>query len=107
MSVVLHGFGLGQIETQSSIVAFGLARDLDEGESIIDAIANAGIDQLFVIDYGHNIGRTPTTAEYRRYKRLVKMVQMGNVHFEEKTQKGKKGISYYAVRKPKMRRKAA
>lgn len=104
MSIVLHGLGLGDVDSGSTIVAFGIARDLEAGENIADVVQNAGIDQLFVIDYGHQFPRPLTEAEYRRFQRLIKMLMTGNVQFREKTVNGKPGVEVW--REPIMRKAA-
>ena len=76
MSIVLHGFGLGEIDSGSSLVTYGLARDLDQGETIEQAVASTGIENLFVVDFSAG-QRKPTAAEFRRFKRLVAAMQMG------------------------------
>ena len=104
MSIVLHGFGLGEIDSGSSLVTYGLARDLDEGETIEQAVASAGIENLFVVDFGAG-QRKPTAAEFRRFKRMVAAMQMGSLQFRER--KGKKGgIEYWAVREPMIKKAA-
>lgn len=105
MSVVLHGFGLGDIDSGSTIVAFGLVRDLQAGEDTAQVITNAGIDQLFVIDYGHQFTRPLTEAEYRRFQRLIKMMMSGPVQFRDKVVNGKPGLEIW--REPIIMRKAA
>jgi hypothetical protein len=104
VSIVLHGFGLPEIDSSSSLVAFGLARDLEPGETIEQAVAFASIENLFVIDFGAG-QRKPTGAEYRRFKRMVKMMQTGQMHFREKPGK-RGGIEYWADRTPIMRKAA-
>lgn len=102
--IVLHGFGLSEIDSGSSIVAWGLARDLDQGEILDQAVLNAGIEQLFVIDFCDG-RRKPTKAEYRRYQRMVKALQLGSLQFKER--KGKRGgIEYWAVRDPLLKKAA-
>jgi hypothetical protein len=99
MSVVLRGYGLGDIDSGSSVVAFGLVRDLDAGETIETAIADASIAQLFVIDFDGR--RKMTAAEYRKYRKLTAMMRMGQIQFQEK----RNGIEYFI--KPTRFRKAA
>jgi hypothetical protein len=104
MSIVLHGLGVGEIDSGSSIVAFGLARDLDEGETVEQAVASTGIENLFVVDFGGG-QRQANAAEFRRFKRMVAAMQLGSLQFRER--KGKKGgIEYWAVRDP-LTKKAA
>lgn len=95
MSIVLHGLGLGDVNSGSTIVAFGLVQDLEEGQIAADVIANAGIDQLFVIDYGSTFTRPLTEAEYRRYQMLIKMLLAGGVQFRDKTVNGKPGLEVW------------
>ena len=95
MSIILHGLGLGDVNSGSTIVAFGLVQDLEEGADVASVIANAGIEQLFVIDYGHTFTRKLTPAEYRRYQMLVKMLLSGPCHFDEKTVNGKPGLQIW------------
>lgn len=64
MSIVLHGFGLGEVDSGSSLVTYGLARDLDQGETIEQAVASTGIENLFVVDFSAG-QRKPTAAEFR------------------------------------------
>ncbi len=104
MSIVLHGFGLGEIDSGSSLVTYGLARDLDQGETIEQAVASTGIENLFVVDFSAG-QRKPTAAEFRRFKRLVAATQLGGLQFRER--KGKKGgIEYWAVREPMIKKAA-
>lgn len=85
MSIVLMGLGLG-IDSGSTVVAFGIARDLEEGETIESAIQNTGIENLFVIDFG--LGRRkPTAAEFRRFKRISTLVGTRGLQFSEKRRK--------------------
>jgi uncharacterized cupin superfamily protein len=81
MTIVIRGMGLGEVDTGSTIVAFGIARDLEAGESINDALINAGIDQLFVIDFTDRRKMKPH--EYKKYKRLADVMRMGLVTFTE------------------------
>ena len=92
------------IDSGSSIVAWGLARDLQEGETVQQAAAEAGIDQLFVIDFGMG-RRKPTSAEYRRFKRMVKAMQLGSLQFKERPGK-RGGVEYWAVRDPSLKKAA-
>lgn len=104
MSIILHGFGLGEIDSGSTLVTYGLSRDLDEGETVEHAVASAGIENLFVVDFSAG-QRKPTAAEFRRFKRLVAAMQMGGLQFRER--KGKKGgIEYWAVREPMIKKAA-
>jgi len=103
LSIVLRGFGLG-VDTGSSVVAFGLARDLEEGETVESAVVNADVSQLFVIDFGMG-RRKPTAAEIRRFKRIAAMVSMRGLQFTER--KGKKGRVEFDVMPAKILRKAA
>lgn len=104
MSIVLHGLGVGEIDSGSSIVAFGLARDLDQGETVEQAVASTGIENLFVIDFSAG-QRKATKAEFRRFKRLVAAMQTGSIQFREKPGK-RGGIEYWAVRDPLLRKAA-
>lgn len=92
MSIVLHGYGLG-IDSGSSLVAFGLARDLSEGETIESAIASADISQLFVIDFGTG-HRKATAAEIRRFKRISALVSTSGLQFSERKSKRKGQIEF-------------
>lgn len=104
MSIVLRGLGIG-IDTGSTIVAFGLARDLGEGETVETAVVNADVSQLFVIDFG--IGhRKPTAAEIRRVKRIAAMVGTRGLQFTERKGK-KKGRVEFDVAPAPILRKAA
>lgn len=103
MSVVLRGFGFSIIDSGSTIVAWGLNRDIADDEPIESAVANAGIDQLFVIDYGYG-KRKMTKAEYRKYQQLVAMMRSGQVSFYEK--KSKAGRQFAIVKEPIVRVRA-
>ena len=103
MSIVLHGMGL-EIDSGSSLVTFGLSSDLEDGQTIDQAIVGAGIENLFVVDFGAG-NRKPTAAEFRRFKRMVSAMQLGSLQFKER--KGKKGgIEYWAVRDPLFKKAA-
>lgn len=104
MSIVLHGLGLGDVDSGSTIVAFGLVRDLEAGEDIAEVVQSAGIENLFVIDYGHQFPRPLTEAEYRRFQALIRMIMSGPVSFEEQTVNGKKG--FHIWREPILRKYA-
>lgn len=104
MSIVLHGLGGGEIDSGSSLVTFGLNRDLNEGETVEQAVSSAGIENIFVVDFSAG-NRKPTAAEFRRFRRLVSAMQMGGLQFRER--KGKKGgIEYWAVRDSNLRKAA-
>ena len=96
MALVLHGMGLGDVNTGSTVVAFGLVND-PQGP-LIPTLQSASIDDLFVIDYGSQFMRPLTKAEYRQFKRLVKLLETGQVLFKEETRRGKKGILVYRDR---------
>lgn len=102
--IVLHGFGVSDIDSGSTVVAWGLARDLDQGETIEQAITSTGIDNLFVIDFGYG-QRKPTQAEYRRFKRIVAAMQTGSLQFKERPGK-RGGVEYWAVRDPLLKKAA-
>jgi hypothetical protein len=106
VSIVLHGLGV-ELDSGSSVVAFGLATNLEEGQTIEQAAVGASIENLFVIDYGQG-RRRATAAEYRRYKRMLKMVMLGNIRWEQKKGRGAKpgDIEYWATRKPHMKKVA-
>lgn len=105
MSIVLHGLGIGEIDSGSSIVAYGLARDLNEGETVEQAIASADVSQLFVIDFGMG-RRKPTAAEVRRFKRIASLVSTRGLQFGER--KGsKKGSAEFDVSIAPLLKKAA
>jgi len=104
MSVVLHGFGLGDVDSGSTIVAFGIVRDLNPNEDFSSVVRDASIEQLFVIDYGHQFQRPLTEAEYRRFQRLIKMMMSGPVQFRDKVVNGKPGLEIW--REPIMRKAA-
>ena len=95
MSIVLHGLGLGDVSTGSSIVAFGLAGDLPEGVPIPEVLSSAGIEQLFVIDYGSQFTRSLTEAEFRRFQTLVKMLLSGPVRFTDQKMNGRPGLKIW------------
>lgn len=97
MSVVLQGFGLPGIDSSSSIVAWGFNRNLGESESIETAVASAGIDELFVIDFSYG-KRKMNKSEYRKYQALVDMMRSGQVSFYEK--KTKAGRQFAIVKEP-------
>lgn len=82
MAIVLRGLGLG-IDSGSTIVAFGIARDLDEGETVEDAVRNASIENVFVIDFGMG-RRKPTKAEFRRFKRISALISTRGLQFTER-----------------------
>lgn len=104
MSIVLHGFGSGEVDSETTVVTWGLARDLDAGQTIEDAVIGASIENLFVIDYGMG-RRRPSKAEYKRWKKIVRTMQHGSLHFEER--KGKRGgVEYWADRSRVMRKVA-
>jgi hypothetical protein len=107
MSIVLWGMGAGEIDSETSVVTFGLNRDLEPGQTIEQAAVGASIENLFVIDYGQG-RRRATAAEYRRYKRMLKMVMLGNIRWEQKKGRGAKpgDIEYWATRKPHMKKAA-
>lgn len=106
MSVVLHGLGMETIDTGSSVVAFGLAIDLTGDQTVAEAAASTGIENLFVIDFDGR--RRASKGEYRRFKRLVRMMQTGQLHFKERKRKGARGsdIEYWADRRPITRKVA-
>jgi hypothetical protein len=95
MSIVLHGLGLGDVNSGSTIVAFGLVNDLEAGQDVAQVIATAGIEQLFVIDYGHQFTRPLTQAEYRRWQMLIKMLLSGPCQFRDKIVNGKPGLEVW------------
>lgn len=104
--IVLRGLGI-DIDTNSSIVAFGLARDLVAGETVEQAVVNADVSQWFVLDFGMG-RRKPTAAEIRRIKRLSALLAVGNLTFSE-TPSGRKGQINFNVsraRIPRMRKAA-
>lgn len=106
MSIVLHGLGV-EIDTGSSIVSFGLASNLEEGQTIEQAATSASIENLFVIDFG--LGRRKATAaEHRRFKRALKMMLLGGVMWQQKKGKGahKGDIEIWAQRRPHMKKAA-
>jgi hypothetical protein len=72
MSVILRGLGL-DVDSMSSIVAYGLTRDLVGDVPIVDDIDGATIDQLFVIDFGG--ARPMTAAEWRRWRALMDRIR--------------------------------
>jgi hypothetical protein len=96
MSVILEGLGL-DVDSQSSIVAWGLTRDLEAGESIEQAIIGSSIENLFVIDFGGR--RRMTASEFRRFKRRVKQVETTGLHFKE-SKRRRNGISFYSAELP-------
>lgn len=99
MSVILRGLGL-DVDSTSSIVAFGLTVNPKTPEEAMDAIQKAGIENLFVIDFD---GRRPLTKpEYRRYRRLVAMMRMGSVQFKQK----RGGFEIFIERLPSFRKAA-
>jgi hypothetical protein len=104
MSIVLHGLGLGDVNSGSTIVAFGLVQDLEAGQNPQEVIANAGIEQLFVIDYGSQFTRPLTEAEYRRWQMLIKMLLSGPVQFTDQKVNGKPGLKIW---KEPIKRRAA
>jgi len=104
MSIVLRGLGIG-IDTGSTIVAFGLARDLDSGETVESAVQNAGIENLFVIDFGMG-RRKPTAAEFRRFKRIAAMVGSRGLQFTEKKSR-RKGVVEFDVHPAPILKRAA
>ena len=104
MSIVLHGLGLGDVDSGSTIVAFGIARDLDAGESVIDVLQSGSIENFFVIDYGSQFTRPLTEAEWRRFQQLIKMMLMGDVQFSDKIVNGKPGLKIW--RQPIIRKAA-
>lgn len=104
MSIVLRGLGIG-IDTGSTIVAFGLARDLEAGETVETAVLNAGVENLFVIDFGMG-RRKPTAAEIRRFKRIAAMVGTRGLQFTEKKSR-RKGVVEFDVSPAPILRKAA
>ena len=92
MSIVLRGFGIG-LDSGSTIVAWGIARDLDEGETVESAIANADVSQLFVIDFG--LGRRrPSLSEVRRFKRVSALVSTRGLQFTEKKRRKKGQVEF-------------
>lgn len=95
MSIVLHGLGLGDVNSGSTIVAFGLVQDLDEGVEVEQVLGNATIEQLFVIDYGSQFPRPLTEAEFRRFQMLIKMLLSGPVQFRDKKVNGKPGLEIW------------
>lgn len=67
MSVILRGMGL-DVDSQSSIVAFGLALDI-ESPTLADLEATS-IENWYAIDYRVGIRRPVKPIEWRRIKRL-------------------------------------
>lgn len=104
MAIVLHGFGDESINTGSSIVSFGLGRDLDAGESVAEALDGASIENLFVVDFGTG-RRKPSKAEAKRIKRMARLLKTGRLHYAER--KGKNGgIEYWPDRSKTFRKVA-
>ena len=95
MSIVLHGMGLGDVNSGSTIVAFGLNQDLPEGVPVQEVLSSAGIEQLFVIDYGSQFTRPLTEAEFRRFQMLVKMMLSGPVRFTDQKVNGRPGLKIW------------
>lgn len=86
MSIVLKGLAL-DVDSTSSIVAYGLSVDPADEGAALDAITGATIEQLYVVDYGGQ-KRRPTPAEYRRWKRITKGIGRDNLYFKQR--KGRK-----------------
>jgi hypothetical protein len=75
MSVVLRGLGLDQ-DSFSSIVAFGLTIDVVDVANPMPELENAGIEQMFAIDYS-GFSRELTMHEWRQWRRVVSQVRKG------------------------------
>ncbi len=104
MSIVLRGLGIG-VDTGSTIVAFGLARDVEAGESVETVVANADVSQLFVIDFG--LGkRKPTKAEIRRFQRIAAMVGSRGLQFTERKGRRKGQVEFDVSPAPILRKAA-
>jgi hypothetical protein len=75
--IVVYGYGL-DVDSTSSIVAYGLTASPQTEDQESDAISNASIDEMFVVDY--SVGRRRMTrAEYSRWRKLVAMIRAGHM----------------------------
>lgn len=104
MSIVLYGLGL-EVDSGSSLVTFGLSNDLGEGQTIEQAIASAGIENLFVIDFGMG-RRKPTAAEFRKFQRIAALVSTNGLQFTERKSKRKGQIAFDVSVAPKLKKAA-
>jgi len=106
MSVILKGFGR-DVDSMSSIVAFGLAVNPVDEAGVVEAIQAADITQLFVVDYGGQ-RRKPSAAEWRMFKRMSKHIDMDTLYFRQKKSRkvGKIEIEWYVKPLPKFRKAA-
>lgn len=82
MSIILQGFGV-DVDSLSSIVAFGLTVDPQTEEEAVEAIQGASIEQLFVVDYGGH-RRKASQSEFRRFKRLSRRIDRDNLYFRQR-----------------------
>lgn len=103
MTVVVQGLGI-DVDSESSMVAFGLTRDLTAGETVTQAFDGSSIENWFVIDYGCG-QRKPSRSECRRIRKIIDMMKRGNLRFKETKQKGG-GIVVTRDRRPAMKRAA-
>ena len=77
----MRGLGL-DVDSETSVVAFGLAVDITAGQTVTQVFDAASIEQWFVIDYGCG-QRKPTARECRKIKKIIRMMKMGNLRFKE------------------------
>lgn len=82
MSVVLRGLAL-DVDSESSVVAFGLAVDIGASPTLDDLEAT-GIEQWYAIDYRVRKRRPVTEAEWRRIRRLWRVWERSRVDRERK-----------------------
>jgi hypothetical protein len=87
LSIVVRGFGL-DVDSSSSIVAFGLTRNHVDTEEPVQVVNQATIDESYVVEFS-GAERKPTPAEWARWRRWVQGITRGGLQITVKKRRGR------------------